>query len=542
MKRRLGRLLVSAPLVMPVALAPLSVVHAATAATQTQNPFDAFIASGNASCLELTVNVGGYSFIVVPDIRAPRSTSTISEGQSGAIAAPVDPGDSVDALPGLLFPREEGQIASGLDSGIAQTKIPVPTDVGNTILKVANPFNPTLEYPIEHASVSYPDASKQGDQESTYPPVSGAPSGAVSDPGGLLNVNAASGDAKAGANYATADSGAGGAASVPLLGVSFGRISSNANAQVTASAVSDDVSCTLQDVTIAPPGSNHSLHVGSLTAKLHTERTLSGSSATSSRTLSLSDLTVDGQNVLAQGGQSGQSVNVPRQLQSFTFPQPQQLLPPGSPVVPASLQSLQIGGTSNTEQKSSGNNQDAATLTAATVTLQSTMPVPATIPSGPPGCVNNPPNSNTSQSDFQKWVQSCLPHLNPSSPSSNLPITSAPTTYTLALANLDSTTYGLPSSSLSSLPLGGTFGGSSSGLIGAGTFGGGSNGSSGKPGQQPTSATVAETGSSGSFRWPVVALAALMESALLGALWWRRRVALQGRLNRARPNSFLDLP
>ncbi|MBV8194065.1 MAG: hypothetical protein JOY80_00910, partial [Candidatus Dormibacteraeota bacterium] len=438
--------------ILAVALcaAPLAASTTALADTASTNPFDAFIASGDASCLEMTVTINGYSFIVVPDVRLPRATASISEGQSGALAAPADPGDSVDALPGLLFPREEGQIANGIDSGMAKFPIPFPVDVGSTLLQVANPFNPHLEYPIEHASANYPDPSSQGDQDASY---LGASSPDVRDPSGLFTVDGTLGDAKAGASYATADAGAGTAVSVPTVGVSVGRIDSNATAQVTDTKVSDDVSCTMQDVTVSPPGVGSPLHIGTLKATLHTERALTGSEATSSRSLQLADVTINGSNVLQQGGVDGSQLTVPAQLSSVSNPVPQPSgcsALPGNPqcsqipTAPAWIQSVSFGGTSNpADQKTSGGNQIASALTAATVTVQSTMPVPATIPSGPPSCTNNPPNQSTSGAQFQQWVQSCLPQLNQSSPASNIPITSAPTTYTIQLANLSSTTYGL---------------------------------------------------------------------------------------------------
>ena len=47
-----------------------------------------------------------------------------------------------------------------------------------------------------------------------------------------------------------------------MLGVSVGRISGVSTAQVTASTVANDVHCTLQDISIAPPGSGVSLEGG----------------------------------------------------------------------------------------------------------------------------------------------------------------------------------------------------------------------------------------------------------------------------------------
>lgn len=487
-----------------LALIPMADAQAAPAAS-ADNPFDAYIASGDASCLELTVNVAGFSFIVEPDARLPRATSSISEGESGAIAAPADPGDSVDALAGLLVPREEGQIASGIDGGLAQTKIPFPADVGNTLLTVANPLNPHLEYPIEHANAAYPDPSSPGDQEATY---LGAPNASFTEPSGAISVDGASGDAKAGASYAAADAGAGAATSLAPLGISVGRVSSHASAVVSAGAVSDTVSCTLHDVGIAPPGSGHSLHIGTLIASLQTVRTLTGSGATASHTVQLSDVTLDGKNVAPAGG--GGLAFPPGVPTTVTFPQPpacSSIVPP-CPSVPVSLQSMSWGGTAHADSLGANRNEETSTLTVATVTLQTTAPVPSSIP----------PTSNGN------------------------PITSAPTTYTLQLGSLDSSAYGLPATGFpvtnpafgppSGAGLGG-FGGSYG--TGAGT------GTAGTPGTKPVASSVTIPGIAAAIRWPVVGLAGVMEAALLTSLFLRRR-RTGGFLTDATPASFLDLP
>jgi hypothetical protein len=484
-----------------VALIPLSDAHAASGAS-ANNPFDAYIASGDASCLELTVNVAGFSFIVEPDARLPRATSSISEGESGALAAPADPGDSVDALAGLLVPREEGQIASGIDGGLAQTKIPFPVDVGNTLLTVASPLNPHLEYPIEHANAAYPDPRSSGDQEATY---LGAPNASFSEPSGVLSVDGASGDAKAGDSYASAEAGAGAATSLPPLGISVGRVSSQASAVVSATAVSDTVSCTLHDVGIAPPGSGYSLHIGTLVASLQTQRTLTGSGATASHTVQLSDVTLDGKN-LAPGGNGGLTLP-PGVPSTVTFPQPpscSSIVPP-CPSLPVSLKAMSWGGTTHADSLGANRNEDTSTLTVATVTLQTTAPVPSSIP----------PTQNGN------------------------PVTSAPTTYTLQLGNLDSSAYGLPAVGFPvSNPAFGTLSGGA--LGGLGSYGS-AGAAAGIPGTKPVASTVTIPGIAAAIRWPVVGLAAVLEAALLTSLLLRRRRA--GRLpTDLTPSSFLDLP
>lgn len=518
-----------------IATAPAGIAHAQSSASI---PFDAYIASGDASCFELTVNVAGYSFIVEPDVRIPRATSTISEGQSGALAAPIDPGDSVDALTGLLVPREEGQLASGIDSGLSQAPLPIPGDPGNTLIQAVNPFNPTLEYPIEHASASYPQPGSSAEQRATY---LGASNLAVSDPSGLLSLDGTAGSADAAAQSSTADAGSGAALSVSTLGISLGRLAAHSQTQVSQTSVSSDVSCNLSDLTISPPGSGYTLHVSSLLASLHSERSLKGRSATSSPTLRLSGMTVSqysgGSTTTTDISPAGTSITVPGQLSNVALPQPPSIplpLPLPLPLpVPASLQSVGLAGTTTSSTLSSAGNEVTSALTAATLTMQTTAPLPTTIPTGPPPCLTNP----------QEIVQ-CLPQLVPVSPGGGLPITSSPATYTLQLANLASTAYGFTAPPSPALSFSGLLPGSSPGgsLAPAGAAVPGGPGTPGTPGTKPVAATVTVPGIPASIRWPVVALAGVLEALLLTALFFRRRAGLQGRVPGPPPDSFVDMP
>lgn len=492
MKRRLIALLA-----IPVAaVATLPRTHAA-ADTAPTVPFDAYIAGGDASCVELTVATG-FSFIVEPDARLPRATATISEGTSGALASPADPGDSVDALMGLLVPREEGQITSQMPQG-----------TGQQLQKLVNPVNPDLEYQYEHANAQYPNAQAPGDQEATF---LGAPNASFTDPSGLVHLDGTSGDAKAGATYASAVSGAGAGTSLPMLGVSVGHVTGSSTASVTSTAVSSVQQCNLQDVTIAPPTSGLTLHIGSLIASLRTTRPLNGSGASSTHSFELGDVTVNGRNLLPTG-QGG----IPIPPTTITFPQPPTI--PGAPPPPASLRSVSITGTTANNKQTANNNEASSTLTAATVVISTTSPVPSSIP----------PNPKQS------------------------PISTTPVVYTLQLANLDSQTYGLPSAG----PLGSGGSGGVSGLAQGGALSGGANafpgshgssvnipgtpGSPGSGGGKPVASSVLIPGTPGSLRWGVIALAAALESLLLGSLYMRRRT-LGIRAPDASPSSFLDLP
>ncbi|MBV8528356.1 MAG: hypothetical protein JOZ75_08585 [Candidatus Dormibacteraeota bacterium] len=526
-----ARLAAAAFLAPAVALAAAPGARTAAAATAQPIPFDAYIADGDASCLELNVNIAGYSFTVEPDVRMPRASSTISEGESAALAAPIDPGDSVDTLGGLLVPREEGQVASGLDSASANIPIPIPGDPGSSVVQALNPINPALEYPIEHASATYPQPGSTAAQESTY---LGASNVAAADPTGLLSLDGTAGNAKADAQSATADAGAGAALSVSLLGLSVGRFSAHSASQVGQSTVSDDVSCTLGNVDLRPPGTGYSLHIGSLTATLHSERSNKGHKATSTPSLEISGMSVTqtsgGTTTTSNLSPAGNTVTVPASLSSVALPQPPNLLPLPAPV-PASIESLGLTGTTSGSALSSQNNEVTSSMIAATLTMRTTAPVPTSIPTGPPACLTNP-----------QQIAQCLPSLVPAG--GGLPITSAPATYTLSLASLDSRAYGFISSSAStgfSVPGGGA---TSSPLGSPGSSGSAATGTGrpGTPGTKPVSATLTVAGTAATIRWTVVALAGLLEALLLAALFMRRRSAARGGGTPPSPDRYVDMP
>jgi hypothetical protein len=524
------RLLAAAILAPALALAAAPSPRSAAAATAQPVPFDAYIANGDASCLELNINIGGYSFTVEPDVRMPRASSTISEGQSGALAAPIDPGDSVDSLGGLLVPREEGQLASGLDSATSNIPIPIPGDPGSSVVQALNPINPALEYPIEHASASYPQPGSTAAQESTY---LGASNIAAADPTGLLSLDGTLGDARADAQSATADAGAGAAVSVSLLGLSVGRFSAHSESQVGQNSVTSDVACTLGNLDFRPPGTGYSLHIGSMTATLHSERSLKARKATSTPSLEISGMSVTqtsgGTTTTTNLSPAGNSVTVPASLSSVAIPR----LPPlPLPVpIPASLESLALTGTTTGSALSSGNNEVTSSMSAATLTMQTTAPVPASIPTGPPACLTNP-----------QEIAQCLPSLIPTG--GGLPITSAPATYTLTLASLDSRAYGFISSSAAtgfSVP----GGGAASAPLGSAGSSGATAAGAGRPGTagtKPVSATLTVAGTAATIRWTVVALAGLLEALLLVALFLRRRSAARAGGAASSPDSYIDMP
>ena len=522
-----ARVAAAAVLAPALVLAGATSPRGAAAATAQPIPFDAYIANGDASCLELNINIAGYSFTVEPDVRMPRASASISEGQSGALAAPIDPGDSVDSLGGLIVPREEGQLAGGLDSATANIPIPIPGDPGNSVVQALNPINPALEYPIEHASASYPQRGSTAAQESTY---LGAGNVAAADPTGLLSLDGTAADAKADAQSATAHAGAGAALSVALVGLMVGRFSAHSASQVGTTSVSDDVSCTLGNVDFRPPGTGYSLHIGSLSAALHSERSLKAPKAASTSSLEISGMSVTqtsgGKTTTTNLSPAGNTVTVPASLSNVAIPQ----LPLPAPA-PASIESLALTGTTSGSALSSANNEVTSSMTAATLTMQTTAPVPTAIPTGPPACLTNP-----------QEIAQCLPSLIPTG--GGLPITSAPATYTLQLASLDSRAYGLvsaPAATGFSVPGGGApspaFGSpGTGGSAAAGT------GRPGTPGTKPVSATLTVAGTAATIRWTVVALAGLLEALLLAALVLRRRSAARAAGPASSPDSYVDMP
>jgi hypothetical protein len=294
----------AAAVMIPVLGLPLLSVAAGAATTSA---FDAANLRGGCAALELTVKTG-YSFVVEPDVQVPRAGTAVEEGASEAIASPADPGDSVDGLAGLGIPEAQGYIVNGYPgapspfAGQGLGTLPPPINsVGQTV--VQNPFNQALTYPYEHADAGYPNAQSPGTQTAT---LAGTPNAGFSDPSGMITVNGATARAVAGDGLAVADGGAGAAAagttpgvplgvgSLPALGVSVGRVSAHSEAHVLAGKVTEDATCTLNDIEVAVPGSA-AVHIGAVVATVHAERTLGAARAISSENIEFSGVTVNGQ-------------------------------------------------------------------------------------------------------------------------------------------------------------------------------------------------------------------------------------------------------
>jgi hypothetical protein len=489
-----------------------------TAHADSTSAFDAANLTGGCAAVELTVSTG-YSFVVQPDVQMPRAATTVEEGHADALASPVDPGDSVDALAGLGIPEAEGYIVNGYPgapspfAGQGLGKLPPPLDsVGQTILH--NPFNPALTYPYEHAEAGYPDPTKPGPQTATY---AGAPNAATGDPSGVFTVNAGAATATAGDGFATADSGAGAAAtaavpavpavvSLPWLGVSVGRVAAHSEAHVLASKVTQDSTCTLHDVEIAVPGAA-AIHIGAVAATAHAERALSAARAAASESIQFSGVTVNGQGAtLDQNGLTVGGHPVTGLPQPTTLPTPPVTVPQPSGVpVSTTPPTVAVSG-SDVSTKQPTADEVSLTATGATVTITSTTPLPNGVP--PTG------------------------------------ISSTPTVYTLHIATLASEAYGLPAGS-NTVGVGDVIGGVT-GILGGGVgaFSAPSSGSLGSPAQARAGSaglpdTLAAVAVTPVQRALILAISSLLEGLVLAMV---ARNYLRSRRRVAAPAETTDLP
>ena len=500
-------------------LALLSPGVARAASSPSTSSFDAANLTGGCAALEVTVATG-YSFVVQPDIQIPRAASTVEEGHSDALASPVDPGDSVDALAGLGIPEAEGYIVNGYPgapspfAGQGLGKLPPPLDsVGQTLLH--NPFNPALTYPYEHAEAGYPNATKPGPQTATY---LGGPNASAADPSGAFTVNAGSATATAGDGFASSDGGAGTAAtattpavpslvSIPALGVSAGRVQAHSEAHVLPGKVTHDATCTLHDVEIAVPGAA-AIHVGAVTAAVHTERSLNASRATATENIEFSGVTVNGQGAtLDQNGLTVGGHKVTSLPQPTTAPTPPPLLPqPSNVPVSTAPPIVSVSGTTVTTKQPT-DDEVSVSATGATVTIKSATPLPNGVP--PTG------------------------------------VSSTPTVYTLNIASLSSESYALPASTAGGLGLGDVIG-AVTGILGGGVgaYNSPSSGTAGSPAQNhPGSGglpdTLAAVAVTPAQRGLILAISSLLEGLLLAVVV---RNYLRSRRRVAAPAETTDLP
>jgi len=277
--RRLRSALAAASLVLGASTATLVTT---STRVQAKLPLDVYNLRGNAVPVEVTVQ-NAYSFLLYPDIQVPRANASIAAGHTTAIASPADPGDGTDSLPGLVIPMVEAGFS--------------PAPGYKQISPVFSVVNPVITYPFEHVQADYPDPHRPG-------PVSGTfgvdPS--VSDPTQTFGVHAAVGKVTAGDGMGIADAGAGAGISAPALGLSIGRVSSHVELHNLGSTVTSDAVSELDNVDLSPPGlvtppggSGAPLHIGSIVATAHSERTSDAPQATGTHKLEFAGVLVAGQ-------------------------------------------------------------------------------------------------------------------------------------------------------------------------------------------------------------------------------------------------------
>jgi hypothetical protein len=538
---RTRRLLTAAALIaMAAPLAALGLPDAAHAAS-----LDVFALKGSAAGLRVTVQTG-YSFVVQPDAMLPRAAATIEADQVRAIASPLDPGDDVDALPGLAVPTAEQQIQQGAATPFPQQlpfpsplNVPIPAPLGGStppsqvpqqvssaMATLAPKVNPILTTPYLHVDAAYPNPGSPGPQRATYPRGSSdniPPD--FPDLLGLVSAHSSTGSASAAEGAGVADAGVGSAVSIPALGLRIGRISSHVEVHGAGGGAASTVVTTLHDVTIdAPslpgvavsqvPAGTSLLHIGALTLSATTQRIPGAAKATSRTSLEASGVSVAGQS--ARLDQNGLSVNgTPSPLNDTARSVIDQLnskqCTPAAPVdVPGlgsltSVPAVRIGMPTLHDAITHNGNQAAVSMTGPTLCVATTAPIPGT----------------------------------------NGSVAATPTVYTITLGDVSSSAYGisLPTDSTSSEltptmadtgsagPSATSYGIDTAGSA-AGGFGSGAPGhSSGAAPSHNSGRSLLATLTGGILSRRVVVLMALLaELALLGTLWasWlmsRRRVA-----------------
>jgi len=542
---------------LAAAVAPVAALALPGPATATSG-LDVYAVRASGAAVRITVQTG-YSFVVEPDAMIPRAAASIEADQVDALASPLDPGDSVDALPGLGVPTAEQDIKQGAQTPFpSQVPAPSPLNLGvpsplagatpppqfsgavdQAVNTVAGVLNPTLTAPYEHASATYPNPAGSGPQRATFPPGSAdnVPPD-FPDILGLASAHSSSGSATAAPGRGVADAGVGSAVTVPALGLSVGRTSSHVEVSGDTGPAIATVVTTLQDVDLRVPSvpggialpvplpaGTVLLHIGELVLTATTERAPGAAAATSRTSLEASGVTVLGHSArLDQGGLSVDGTPSPVDSvvsQLFGALSSQRCTPqppigvPNGPQLPVSQPVLSIGPPVLHDTPSHNGNERSVSMSALTICLAGIAPVPN---------------------------------------ASSQPLSPTPTIYTITLGSASSSAYGitLPSDSggavgplLPSLPQTGV-----SVPGGLDTTTSTTPGSPGSAGAGAAPGSAAPASSRGLVAWltggiltprAVVAVAGLAELALLATLWiaWRR--SLSPRVDEAAPRSRMDL-
>ena len=405
MTRRSRRLL--AAMAAVAAAAPALALGLPSPARAAQ--LDAFSVAGSGAGVRVTVRTG-YSFVVEPDAMLPRAAASIAADTVQALASPLDPGDSVDALPGLGVPTAEGDVEYSTVNGCCPAPLPAlplpspPPQFGQAVNPLITtyvaPWNPQLTATYEHAQVTYPNPQKPGAQQAGFPVGSndGAPPD-FTDLLGLLSAQSSLGKVSAGPGQGVADAGAGSAVSVPALGLRVGRISSHVDVHGDATGTVSNVSVTLHDVDLGQPSlpgvslpqtpaGTSLLHIGALVVQATTQRSAAAAHATSTSSFEATGVTVAGQG--ARLDQNGLSVNgSPSPLNAVA----EQLVaalngasPNGCVVQPpinlpglgsfTSQPSLHLDPPAVREQLGHGGNEDTVEVNGPTLCIATSAPVP----------------------------------------------------------------------------------------------------------------------------------------------------------------------
>lgn len=438
------------PLLAAVALAGGGLLTASLGVrtVEASPTLDVYNVKANASPIEVAVETG-YSFLVYPDAQMPRAAASIEAGQVNALASPADPGDGVDALPGLVVPQTESQLQAGLSGGAGQAPEPFKTvlNTAASVIPVVALANPFVTTPYEHVQASYPNVRSPGRQQAAY--FGTDPS--VADPTGSIAVQGAFGKVVADKDLAVADAGAGTAVTVAPLGLHIGRSSAHVELHGLGDRATSDAVAEVDNVDLALPQlplpggvpglsalPQPLLHIGSIVSRVHTERVAGAPRATSTHSLEIAGVTVLGQSAtiddrgihLMQQNLSLQPVvDAINQLFTISGMIDGQLkgvpVVGGQPIIPTGS----MAGPVVTDQISHNQNEATSTVSGLTLSLTGTV----LVPSETQNLLNVPP---------------------PIDPKNPPTLVASPATFTITLASVQSSAYGytfppLPPSSFS---------------------------------------------------------------------------------------------
>lgn len=550
---RMRRLLAAAALFLAAAPAASIALPRDAGATPS---LDVYAVKASGTAVRVTVQTG-YSFIVEPDAMIPRAAASIEADQVSALASPLDPGDSVDALPALGVPTAESDIEQGAQTPFpGQVPAPSPLNLaipsplaGSTpppqfsaavdsgVTDFAALFNPTLTATYEHAQASYPTPGSSGPQRATFPPGSAdnVPPD-LPDIFGLASAHSSSGSATAAPGRGVADAGVGSAVTVPDLGLSIGRTSSHVEVSGDTGPAIATVVTTLQDIDLRVPtlpsgvalplpmplaAGTTLLHIGSLVLTATTERSPGAASATAHTDMEFSGVTVLGHaarigpdGITLDGSPSPLNGPIGQLIGGLgsarCTPNPPLGIPNG-PSLPVAQPVLSIGPPVRRDQLSHNGNERSASLSGLTICLATVTPVPN---------------------------------------ASSQPLSPTPTVYTITLGDVASSAYGISLPGEGSLSIGGLP--PALPQTGVSIPGGGSTTAT-TPGSPGTPGSPATPGGSGLGRLlatltggilnpgVVVTVAILAELALLATLWLSYRLAAAARLPGESPASRMDL-